>query len=732
MVASDDPIRKYEPLWGNWQVAERLGEGSYGRVYRVVRQDGGSYESAVKLISIPRNETELQEARHMGMDLCSISAYLAETAERIVKEIRIMHSLKGEANIVSYEDHQIFHEEGSLQWDILIRMELLIPLETYVSDNAFDPDEVRRLGIEICSALETCAAYGIIHRDIKEANLFLTARGTFKLGDFGIAREMGGMGNHSMSMRGTPAYIAPEVYNGCKYDERADIYSLGILMYKLLNAGRYPFLPPAPNPITLEDAEQAFARRIKGEIPALPLHGDSALRAAVMRAISFDPHARYQSAADFKSALSHASSAPPSKTSYQKPATADAGVRANAPPPSARHAQETVYRPYAANPSTKIEHLPNTSGLGKKSKFALILSGVMLTLTLVIIFSMLLPKLLRPNTEENEDVATSIFSIHTAPDPNAVVSWADPVMGELVSRALRKSQEELTYGDLANIKELYINGDQATTSYDEYSKWQRALYEGCIQTLRDLQYFTNLEKLCIYDQNQDSLKPLSNLKKLQQLSLVDCERPDLLKSDVSPLANLTELRKLVLTECRVDNLSSLRSLTNLRELYLSDLSGFEDLSFVSDMSQLISLTAKGSSIQCIPDLSRLSSLTRLILKDCAITDISALAGMTTLLELDLRRNQITSLQGLQGLIHLDHLYLSENNFTNIEVLSTLDSVIWLEIEDIEITDFSPLLKMDALKYLFADRTAPFLSVENLLENKRIDVTAYRKRRRTMV
>ncbi len=303
MILSGEPIKGFEPLWGNWYADELLGEGGYGRVYRLVRRDGGgTYYSACKHITIPKNEAEVQSARAMGMDKQSTYTYFSDMASRILNEINIMYALRGESNIVTYEDHIILHQEGALKWDVFIRMELLVPLSAYITDNPMEPEEIRRLGVEICSALEACEAYKIIHRDIKEGNIFLNPRGTFKLGDFGIAREMMA-GNMSMSMRGTPSYVAPEVYNGRPYDATVDLYSLGILMYKLLNNNRYPFFPPAPQMVTVESSEQAFAMRMQGATPAWPANGDDALRSAVMKVISFDPRRRFQSASEMKAAL---------------------------------------------------------------------------------------------------------------------------------------------------------------------------------------------------------------------------------------------------------------------------------------------------------------------------------------------------------------------------------------------------------------------------------------------
>ena len=84
------------------------------------------------------------------------------------------------------------------------------------------------------------------------------------MGDFGIAR-VADKTTGGLSRKGTFTYMAPEVYKGQAYGPSVDIYSLGLVMYRLLNNNRGPFLPPVPSPLTYNDRESALARRLGGE-----------------------------------------------------------------------------------------------------------------------------------------------------------------------------------------------------------------------------------------------------------------------------------------------------------------------------------------------------------------------------------------------------------------------------------------------------------------------------------
>lgn len=730
MIASDDPIKKYEPLWGNWQVVDLLGEGSYGRVYRVARRDGGMYESAVKLISIPKSEAEIQEARRMGMDQRSVYAYFENTVQRISKEISIMHSLKGEPHVVAYEDHQIIHEEGSLQWDILIRMELLIPLDAYAANMVVSPDETRRLGIEICSALEVCAARGIIHRDIKEGNIFLNSRGIFKLGDFGIAREMSGTGSMSMSMRGTPAYIAPEVYNGLRYDARADIYSLGVLLYKLLNGGRYPFLPPAPMPISLDDTEQAFSKRIKGEIPPMPANGGPMLGAAVMCAISYDPQARFNNATAFKMALLNTSSAEP-PCGQQRPEAAPQPTTPQAAPKRTRRYHTYQTPSYAAPQPSAVPYaaaIPKT----KNSKTALYIAAVVLVVAAVVLAVVLagLPAL-------QSDGAATLNNV----DLRAQVDWNDPAMGILLGDALDKAPEQITNGDLAAIKELYINGEAATLSGEEFGSWDRAYEDGAVQSFEDLRYCTGLTTLCINDQRYDSLEPIGSLRQLNILEIKGLTQSDALPVDIEPLQSLTNMKRLILLSCDVRDISALAQLSTLEFLFISKAPELTDISAVSEMKGLHDLRIVKTKVSAVPDVSGLSKLSSLWLYDCEVIDTSGLNGNTSIsyLQLDgnsitaltdiitlsnlktlwLGENAITDLQGIGSLSQLETLALDSNQIVSIESLATLDAVKYVAIFSNPVTDITPLLEMDALEEVLVtedksmDETVAALKAKNV-------------------
>lgn len=302
-VSKDDYIRKYEPLWGSWQIESFIGQGSYGKVYKIVKEEWGfKYQSALKLISIPTKEQQRDAVATLGTVQKSLEQYFESAVKSIVNEIRVMYTLRGNTNIVSYEDHMVEKIGDRIGWDILIRMEYLMTLVTLISQKNLTKKDVINIGLDIFSALEMCEKKGIVHRDIKDENIFVTSDGKYKLGDFGIAKELTKNGLAS-SIRGTPLYMAPEVYKGKHYDSRSDLYSLGIVLYKLLNHGRFPFMPPYPHELKFKDGETALDRRLSGEAVAPPLQAGGKLCGFILKMCAYEPSHRYDSATVAKVAL---------------------------------------------------------------------------------------------------------------------------------------------------------------------------------------------------------------------------------------------------------------------------------------------------------------------------------------------------------------------------------------------------------------------------------------------
>ena len=143
--------------WNGWRVAELLGEGQFGQVYRIERKEyGHTYSSALKVVRIPRNQSEVRRMQNEGMNESHMTAYFESMVDNIVSEFTLMSQLRGNSNIVSYEDHSVVKLEDSFGWDVFIRMELLTPLFDYIAGHSLTVNDVVQLGIDICKALELC------------------------------------------------------------------------------------------------------------------------------------------------------------------------------------------------------------------------------------------------------------------------------------------------------------------------------------------------------------------------------------------------------------------------------------------------------------------------------------------------------------------------------------------------------------------------------------------------
>lgn len=261
---SIDILRQNEPLWGEWSLGQNIGSGVQSQVFLV---SGGAGElRALKVITMGKN-SEQQEAVREQVDFTERMGQL----DGVVPCLRTAEFGEGNDRIA------------------VMLMPLLTPLSDILLENDEDmsAEDVMGIAHDLCEALVECQQSGVIHRDIKPANVFADENGKYYLGDLGVARNL----EHTMlaTRKGTPAYMSPEIASGRPCSYSSDIYSLGIMLYQLLNAGRLPLLG---RDARYTEIEEAVERRLNGEPLPLPENAHNRLGRLVCDMCSADPKKR--------------------------------------------------------------------------------------------------------------------------------------------------------------------------------------------------------------------------------------------------------------------------------------------------------------------------------------------------------------------------------------------------------------------------------------------------------
>jgi|GEM_PF-1702162 len=259
-----DFLQTYTPLWGRWTPDELIGSGAQSQVFLVHSIDGET--AALKVMPVGNDPEEVRIAS---------------------EQLELTRQLGRVQGFMPCLESGIFGEENNRA--VLILMPLLTPLSELMleRDEEFSRAEVIRIGIALCGALMECERLGVIHRDIKPANIFCDENGGCFLGDLGVARNL----EHTMlaTRKGTPAYMSPEIAAGRPCSYSSDIYSLGIMLYQLLNGGRLPLLDENAR---FSEMEDAVARRLSGEPLPLPQNAQNRLGQLVCSMCSYNPKER--------------------------------------------------------------------------------------------------------------------------------------------------------------------------------------------------------------------------------------------------------------------------------------------------------------------------------------------------------------------------------------------------------------------------------------------------------
>lgn len=461
-------VEVLKQIWPEWQIEGKpLGKGSFGVVYKAVRRDHGveSY-AAIKVISIPTDPSEVDSLRSEGLDMNATRTYLQGIVNDFVSEIQLMESLKGVQNIVSVEDYKVVEKTGEIGWDIYIRMELLTSFNAYICDKKLTEEEVIKLGCDICTALEICAKRNIIHRDIKPENIFINDFGYFKLGDFGIARKMENM-TGGLSQKGTFNYMAPEVANSSEYDARVDTYSLGIVLYRLLNGNRLPFLDTEKQLLNPNERRNAVDRRLRGEDLPAPCDASPAMADLILRSCAYDPNMRFSSATEMKQALMSVANG-----TYQMGASnlyRTTSVR-RAP---ANYDKTTSVRKAPAASNQKSAPAVNTFGSApkKKSKMPAVIAAVLAVVLLVGAGIFAVPKLLDGNDSTDPGETSSQTTSETAD----YSKFDEEQIASIISEAEALAAEEDYEGALVKVQTGLVTFPKSADLQNKADEYTEAL-----------------------------------------------------------------------------------------------------------------------------------------------------------------------------------------------------------------------------------------------------------------
>jgi len=265
---SSAPPPEGSAFWGPFRLIEKVGQGSFGEVYR-------AWDSTLE------REVALKLLLPKGLDPDAEARTLLQEARLIA---RVRHP-----NIVPV--YGVDRHDGRVGfWSEFVRGKTLSKL--LQSHGPFGSREAAHVGIELCKAVSAVHSAGLLHRDIKAGNVMREEGGRILLMDFGLTHESG----QTTNVAGTPAYMAPELLLGEPATVSSDVYALGVLLFHLVTA-KYPV-----DGVTLQDFQTAHAsgtrRSLISERPDLPERFVHIVETAV------DPKKRFASASELFSALS--------------------------------------------------------------------------------------------------------------------------------------------------------------------------------------------------------------------------------------------------------------------------------------------------------------------------------------------------------------------------------------------------------------------------------------------
>lgn len=303
--------QSFDPVFGSWFTEKQIGSGTDGKVYEIKRNlaDGSEEKSVLKIIRLGENRNEKHSFNTIAERTYGDEAdegFYESVIKNITDNIEVIQKTDNGKRFVKYEEWERRRTSDGKGYIVLIRLERARSLSDLLSEFSFTLDETLRIGISVCRSLMRCRDFGYIYPNLKPENVMFDERGICKLGDFGSFSCLE-PSRTSFAFKRTQYYMAPEFARSGNVNGTVDTYSLGLILYTLINRGRLPFTEPYPEKVTISSLDTSKIKRAAGEELPRPAIYDEALFRIIKKACAYKPEERYlspkQMLADLKNAL---------------------------------------------------------------------------------------------------------------------------------------------------------------------------------------------------------------------------------------------------------------------------------------------------------------------------------------------------------------------------------------------------------------------------------------------
>ncbi len=291
-------IELHTELLTNMEIQQCLSQHGGTAVY-LVKSTKSEQLYVLKHISVPESPRQVEALILTGAaaDRDAAQSYYQQVVADYQAELEQLEALASSPNLSSFRSYEIKPKEEGVGFDVFLLSEHRVTLEKYLAENQMTQSSAVNLAMDLCGALGDLRSAGLIHRDVKPANIYLSRQGHFMLGDMGIAKVQD-LKYCTMPETMLSPYSAPELFElMANVNETVDLYAVGLILYRVYNGNHGP----------LEDektsAKAADKLRITGQALPAPMFADYEMAEIIQKACAFKPEDRYQSPDEMKQAF---------------------------------------------------------------------------------------------------------------------------------------------------------------------------------------------------------------------------------------------------------------------------------------------------------------------------------------------------------------------------------------------------------------------------------------------